>query len=450
MPIKPNPTTTTISTISTKPTLNDLYLEEIEAATKELAHLETLGINDQYTAELTNNIAALQLRTRQYETAERIKTDKLRKAAQKISDVINPTVGLAWNLLLGVGIILQETVAVTAPILGAFLFPLNYALDGLRSIVNLYQTARDSAAAHRKTVLGTNVVHILALVAASAVIGLAITNPFALPVIFLGITGAGMYKSSYALLQTRKSIEASEKELHDTQIAIGTLKGVKNLEEKDKLHLANLQAKENRLTKQLTHLKAERSELRRQSEFNSLGMVAVGLLLASAVITLIFPPAAAALAGVGMLLFASTVIASVLSSPPVIAKIKQAGRWIAGLFGAKENNVDLAQGLENDVSQTHGNELVANEDENATANAPLLVAAPSGANDERVNDRASPGAEVTISTAAASSNAAEFDIKFPSRNLLRAASASGLLFHKPAGLATTESGVKLTTQAKPL
>ena len=391
------PTTTTISAITNQAELqryNDEY-SALEDEHQNLSTIEQGGVQaehqrnaHEYGDELTTEMTAIDNRRIQYNKAKIAKATPRQKAEDAVGAVANTSVGLGWSVLLGVGIILKETVQVAAPVLTVFLFPLHFALEGLRSIWEFYQTARDSAAAHRKTLLGSNIVHIMALIAAATVTALAITNPFALPVIFLGLTGAGLYKTVATIMQTRKAIKAAENELIVAQSQSKALKDLNSNDKKVQFMLIRLEAKENRLKEQLTHLQAKRSELRRGLVFNLIAIAAVGLLLAAA----LFPPAAIALAGVGMLLFASTVIAGVLTSPAVRNAVKRLWKGIKGLFGASDND---APEPENAAAPSQA--FDANENESADETAPLLIS--QAAND----DDAQTVADVTPTTGRAPS-----------------------------------------------
>ena len=315
----------------------ELYQAELNASTTEdkllMRNTNPSTESKQYHQALFNKMNELNSKIEEYTLAINAQKKPRQKTEGQVEKIITPTLGLGWSFLFGVGIILKETVKLTTAILTPFLFPLHFTLDGIRSIWTLYRTARDKAAAQRKTLLGTNIIHIMGLIAASIVTALAITNPFALPVIFMGITAAGMYKNGYVLHQTKKLISITEKELLETKAEIKTLSELSEQTNEIKLKIARLQTQEIRLTAQLSHLKTKRFELSRERIFNSIGVFAVGLLLASAVLTIVFPPAAALVSMAGMLLFASAVIGGVLTSPPVINNLKQIGQWISGLFG---------------------------------------------------------------------------------------------------------------------
>ncbi len=72
-----------------------------------------------------------------------------------------------------------------------------------------------------------------------------------------------------------------------------------------------------------------------------LTIVAVSLLIAAAVASLCFPPVAIALAGAGLLLFASVTISNALSSPPVRAKMSALASgtkyWFKAMVGRKDS-----------------------------------------------------------------------------------------------------------------
>ena len=386
----------TLTAILTEEQLKQ-YETELTAASTKKNNYNTNNTNNnnselalKITNQLTEDIKALESKINQYNNA--IKAQKLprNRKERNISAVINPLLGLGWPTLLSIGIILQETVKVTTSVLSTFLFPLHFTLEGIRSIWSLYRTARDSDLAHRKTIFGTNFVHILGLIAAATVTALAVTNPFALPVIFIGLNGAGLYRNAYILRQTNQSIQSAEKALVETSAKIKAhTESIFVLNPDDptpdtKLNalLASEEAKSKRLTTQLTNLKAQRFELRREMVFNSLGMVAVGLFLASAVLTVIFPPAAAGLTAVGMMFFAGTALANILTSPPVRNKAKQIGTWVKGLFSSKDEPHLAEAGLaaqKNNVSEVKEEPLMASPvakieaandptaDENATA-----------------------------------------------------------------------------------
>lgn len=372
----------TITNIATKATLarfeaellalnlEQLNLVEIE---QHKQHSEDQQAANNYTNnyknELITEIQEIESRIQHYKKVTEIKAKPRQKRETTASNVIDFGLGLGWSTLLGVGIILQETVKVTAAVLGAFLFPLHFVFDGIRSIWSLYQTARDSDAAQRKTLLGANIVHILGLIAAATVTVLAVTNPFALPVIFVGLTGAGLYNNAYVLHQTSKSIKVAEDTLAEVQTQIKTLKDLSKDDKEIQFKISRLNAKESRLKEQLTHLQAKRFELRRELVLNSLGMVSVSLLLASAVLTIVFPPAAVALATVSMLLFASIAIVGALTSPPVRNAVKQLWKGIKNLFGASTE--DIAE----ENAPLLGNQAAANDEQHVTGNA--STAAPS-------------------------------------------------------------------------
>src|SRR3990167_130401 len=339
--------TTTISTISNQAALT-CYQNELLALNDEKGYLATIenlaeqGEHQQdaqqYKDKLNAAILAIGNSIQQYNNANIAKAKPRQKTEDKIGTVVKISIGFWWSILLGIGIIIQETVKVAAPILAVFLFPLNFALEGLRSIWSLYQTARDGNAAQRKTVLGTNSVRLLSLIAAATVMTLAITNPFALPVIFIGITGSGLYKTVATILQTKKLIKATKSELDEAQAQIQGFKEINSNDPKVVLKLIRLDAKEKRLQEQFTRLQVKHSELNRELMFNLLGVAAVGLLLAAT----LFPPAAVVLASTGMLLFASTIIASVLTnvltSPPVRNAVKELWQAIKSLFGATDSS----------------------------------------------------------------------------------------------------------------
>jgi len=128
------------------------------------------------------------------------------KTAQAEKNVITPFMRRWWPVSFGLGLILQQTVDVSAAILGKLLLPINFAIDGLRSIWDFYHTWRDKTLAQRKTKLTTLAFNIAALIAASIVFGLAVTNPFALPSIFMGIILMGVYQSGYSRYETASLI----------------------------------------------------------------------------------------------------------------------------------------------------------------------------------------------------------------------------------------------------
>ena len=89
-----------------------LYQRERDAA------LKVLG-------EENSEIQALKQQMALYEEEQAIKTQHPIEELMN-DEVVNPVMGMGWTMLLGIGVILQETVKVTTPLLSAFLFPLNF------------------------------------------------------------------------------------------------------------------------------------------------------------------------------------------------------------------------------------------------------------------------------------------------------------------------------------
>jgi uncharacterized protein (DUF2062 family) len=290
--------------------------------------------------DINDPIAALRAQIARFEEQQAPKNQR------PVENTLHAGVGMGWTILLGVGVILQETVAVTTRVLSTFLFPLHFVIDGLHSIWDLYRNIRDKHQAQRKTLIGANIGHISALIAAATVVALAVTNPFALPIIFLGINGIGLYKNKVILSATNQLIEDTKLELRDINTKIETLgSAVAVLLKPTDLaaHAVNramidtLEATKMRLEHQLTQLDAKKSELRRGIAFNGLALVAVGLLLSSAVLSIVFPPAAAVVAMAGMLLFATTILTNVLTSPPVRGAFKRLGNWLTNTDDAENS-----------------------------------------------------------------------------------------------------------------
>ena len=334
-----------ITTISNTQELA-LYQTELAATQDEqnklLAYLEQSEENPAPAAtqnsplrtrinDINEPIAALRAQIARFEEQQSPKNQR------PIENTLHAGVGMGWTVLLGVGVILQETIAVTTRVLSTFLFPLHFVIDGLHNIWDLYRNLRDKHQAQRKTLIGANIGHISALIAAATVVALAVTNPFALPIVFLGINGIGLYKNKVILSATNQLIEDTRLELRDIDTKIKTLgSAVAVLLQPTDLaaHAVNramidtLEATKERLMQQLTQLDAKKSELRRGIVFNGLALAAVGLLLSSAVLSIVFPPAAAVVAMAGMLLFAATILTSVLTSPPVRSAINRLGNWL--------------------------------------------------------------------------------------------------------------------------
>ena len=335
-----------------------LYQRERDAA------LKVLG-------EENSEIQALKQQMALYEEEQAIKTQHPIEELMN-DEVVNPVMGMGWTMLLGIGVILQETVKVTTPLLSAFLFPLNFVIDGLRNIWELYRNLKNQNLPQRKTLIGTNIIHIAALIAASIVIALVITNPFALPIIFLGINATTLYKNNYVLSQTNALIRRTKTENASVEEEIRKLSG--NPKAEAQIHY--LKAKQDRINVQLNRLYGQRFELHRQNLFTSMALVSVSVLLTSAILTLVFPPLAPLVATAGMLFFASTIISNILTSPPVRQKIT---RFIDWLMGIKESNNAPGPGgnLEIKGNQNSYTTVIARQENTVT---PGVAEPPSSSN----------------------------------------------------------------------
>ena len=315
---------------------------------------------------------------------------------------VTPVLRRLWHVLLGIGIFLQETLPIATTVVKSFLFPLHFALDGLRSIWDIYRLARDKRAAHREVKLGANIFNVAGLGVASVLVGLAVTNPFALPGVFLGLVGASIVKDSYLLSQNKKALAdvktektAVEAEIRAIKrgIDIATLDGQSEatMHQAQTLRLTRLEAKSKRIDQQLTTLRAERTELRRGMVFHVLSMVAVGLLLSAAVLALTFPPVAIAVMGAGLMLFAAVSITNVLTSPPAVAKMKEGWAWFKRKVGIQENNYEHLPS--DDLQAEHDNSGIRKIDPSKpvfSAEAPDVVNVVDDHHDEAIANPMQP------------------------------------------------------------
>ena len=201
---------------------------------------------------------------------------------------VTPIFRKLWAILLGTGIILQENLPIAAKVISPFLLPINFTIEGLEKIWDSYRLLRDKDAPQRSARLGTNILQIAALVAAAFVVALSVTNPIVLPIIFMVMNIATLVKNL--------------KLLQHYQVAAAQILPPKISE--------------------LADLKTKQAAIQRQLFFNSSAILAVGLLLTGAVLTFVFPPAAAMVTFVGFMLFASTILAAVLTSPLFSKKLK--------------------------------------------------------------------------------------------------------------------------------
>ncbi len=192
-------------------------------------------------------------------------TERLKK--QPIEETIDhylvtPTMRLAWTVMLGVGLIIQETVLLAATLVKSVLFPVHFAVDGVRSLWDLRRIWNDKNSANRHLHLSATGFNILGLAIAATLVGLAVSNPFALPVVFFGIVGAGLAKNSYLYRQNKAAIKALKVEEQVVNEEIGELNG-KNNNTINAARRTTLTAKKKRIGRQLTTLHEQRMELRR-------------------------------------------------------------------------------------------------------------------------------------------------------------------------------------------
>jgi hypothetical protein len=342
------------------------YAAEYKATQREKTTLESYRLKDK-------NLDQEESRLRQAIAAYQKKSNTHSREDQLEQYFVKPVMRLSWTALFSAGIFIKENIAITAQVLANFLFPVHFAIDGARVIWDIYRTARDKTMPQRKTTLMTHLLTLGGLITASALVGLAITNPFALPITFLGIVGTGLYKEAYSLHQTRKAIATTKQEKQETQREISELKRTitilkktNNAPQIDMLRkrIKKYEAKTQRLDSQLTSFRNKRSDLTRGIFFQSVSTVSVGLLITSAVLSIVFPPVAAVIASAGLMLFAGTAIASVMTNLPVVEKLKQAANWFKGLFRADRNN----------ALPDHAYQLVPNDQASSMASRSNIIA----------------------------------------------------------------------------
>ena len=182
------------------------------------------------------------------------------------------------------------------------------------------------------------------------------------------------------LYQTNALIRKTKDEKASVEEQIQKLNGNPG----DAAQINYLKAKQARLNAQLNRLYNQRFELRRQNLFTSMALASVGVLLTSAVLTLVFPPLAPLVATAGMLFFASTIISNVLTSPSVRQKITQFIDWV---MGAEESDDAPGPGPGSDLGATkaHGNSYTVVMDQQASAVAPPTAALPSASREPPTN-----------------------------------------------------------------
>jgi hypothetical protein len=267
------------------------------------------------------------------------------------NNLVTPAAKIAWPFLLGVGLILKEGVIATAKILSKVLFPLHFAVDGLRSAWDIVVAYRNKKMQQRKTVIATHAINLAGIVAAAAVVGSAVVAPLALPIIFAGLSIAGFYRTASGLSKSKAILKETKYELANVCNYLNSVKSEleveKNLKkvrpnEANKIEELNceitfLESKQKRLKIQLDSQETTRQQAAKGLALDAVGIVAISALIVGAVLTLAFPPVAAALATAGLVTFAAVSIVNAVTSPAFIAKAKNTfNKFKNFLLGKKE------------------------------------------------------------------------------------------------------------------
>ncbi|MDR3490425.1 MAG: hypothetical protein P4M12_00115 [Gammaproteobacteria bacterium] len=218
--------------------------------------------------------------------------------------IVSPIARNLWNLLLNVGIFLKETIASTTAIISKLLFPIHFAIDGARTLWDLYQITRTKMIA-KKMQFGATALSLSAITAGAVVLGLGIVNPFALPAIFAVMTGAAIFKSIYLSRKIPTMITDEKENLKKVDDEISALAMQDNNPTNDAQFVV-LNAQKTRHAYQITHLQTQLFHARRETAFNGISAVAIGLLVGG----IFFPPLVAA----GLFLFASAGMVNLIDS----------------------------------------------------------------------------------------------------------------------------------------
>jgi hypothetical protein len=322
--------------------------EELKRARRDKNMRQLRHLTD---AEQDAEIKALSMSIKNYEQQMESSQHPLEKGINYVEKMMmTPLVKMLWTVCVGIGIFLLDKLAIATAALSTFLFPLHFCMEIIRSSWDLFRDIRNKSKAQRKTSIVVN-----ALTLAGMAMGLAVffttalANPLSLPIIFAVMVGAGLYKEAYTYHQHRKLQNQTAGDLRTVKRELQALEitGATN----GNIH-SRLKLKEQRLESQLAAQQQNPLEMPRRIALNSAMLIAVGFLIADAVLTIAFPPYAAValtLKSIGFLLFGSAAIASVLTSPPVLDRVKKVGAWIKNKFTKQSPEIEVVAEQNNNL-----------------------------------------------------------------------------------------------------
>jgi hypothetical protein len=318
------------------PIANDVihkqFLQEIKAIQEEIDLQQEDALA--HKAELIKLQQALQMEVDDYQKKQQPKEVLISPDASKASILmnvlqgkltrenindylINNAVGVGWTTILMTALSFKtaldaatlagrsigEMLSKTSKIIGLVLFPIHFAIDGLRSLWTLYNLSREKMIGRNARVLAT-IVNFVAIGGAAVVTALAIANPFLIPAIFMVVMAAGIFKCVSESRQLSKAIKIEKATIEKLSQEIDELK--KDLTKPNPVKMNRLAAQLARHESQREQLAEQRFHARRELVFTAVSTAAVVMLI----VGVIFPPVALA----GLFLFAAAGIVNVIDS----------------------------------------------------------------------------------------------------------------------------------------
>ncbi len=306
-----------------------LYEAEIEAIEKELLEIKKVISEEKLAEEKLENLTAnerlirerhIQLTHQQQDLKLELQLydESLKKTTQAtIQKGVNVGVGTVWTSILTTGINLKTGIdaavyagravanglVVASKILGAVLFPVHFAIESVRSVWELYRLGRERMIG-RDTHINATIVNFGAIGMAIMVTAFGITNPFVLPIIFMAVMGAGIYKTISVSRQLTAAMKEESKVIRDLDKQIKDLKDTQDPLNQAKLN--TLTKQKERHENQLAQLTEQRFQARRELVFTAISTAAVIMLIVGVLV----PPVAFA----GLFLFASAAIVNVVDA----------------------------------------------------------------------------------------------------------------------------------------
>lgn len=218
--------------------------------------------------------------------------------------VVSPVIRNLWSVLLNASIFVKELVASATLIIDKLFFPLYFAFDGARTLWDFYQMAYSQVHA-RGMQIKVALFNIAAITTAIILIGLTVTNPFAFPIIFAAMIGAGIFKTIYLSREISRIIIQEEEIVKELESKISILEAQNN-DPVAQSHLTLFKTQKSRHDQQVIQLHEQLFQTRRELSFTVIASVAIGLLFAG----IFFPPLIAA----GLFIFAGAGIVNLIDS----------------------------------------------------------------------------------------------------------------------------------------